>query len=457
MTDTIQKILFRVQAGVPDSEALLKARLNDSVQLSINGLNGELVYITGMEELNKKAVEIEQLYNIIPEFHRYHAEVLLDANASATIEGARTTVEHVKNCIEHPKTKDEKMVVNTYKACMFAYDTPIDLTNIRELWDIIVKDVCENADKAGTLFRNGMVYVGNASSIIHTPAPHESVSDYMKKLQLFMEESTLHTIIKTAVFHFFFVYIHPFCDGNGRMARTLTCSQLFHSGFSKMKGISISSAINKNLGGYYRTLADSEQILTVGFGQNWIDITPFVSYMLDMYEQSMLDAVISENELTENETKLLKRMNHAGKNAEITVVKASKILQKSRTTAYNALTALVIKGYLKKKRQDGQNIYVLTPNATVDTIYQQNDGSFELKMTEVLDSKSLKKVSPILVYLKRHQSIKTNVAAELVGKSVETALRYIKLLVKAGILQPSGSTNQSEYYLCDDYKELFRI
>ena len=76
-------------------------------------------------------------------------------------------------------------------------------------------------------------------------------------------------------------------------------------------------------------------------------------------------------------------MNHAGKNAEITVIKAKEILQKSRTTAYNTLTALVKKGYLQTKWQDGQNIYVLSLYAATKTIYQQNDGSFERKMTEV--------------------------------------------------------------------------
>ena len=114
---------------------------------------------------------------------------------------------------------------------------------------------------------------------------------------------------------------------------------------------------------------------------------------------------------------------------------------------------MVKKGYLQTKWQDGQNIYVLSPYAATETIYQQNDGSFEQKMTEVLDSRSVKKVSPILAYLKKNQSITTAIAAELLGKSAETALRYIKLLVKAGILQASGSTNRSVYYLCDEYKE----
>ena len=91
------------------------------------------------------------------------------------------------------------MVANTYKGCMYAYDHQIDETNIRELWDIIVKDVCENENFAGTLYRDGMVYIGNEIKTEHKPAKAEEIPQFMKKLYAFDRDFQLDPLIKSFV------------------------------------------------------------------------------------------------------------------------------------------------------------------------------------------------------------------------------------------------------------------
>ena len=49
--------------------------------------------------------------------------------------------------------------------------------------------------------------------------------------------------------HFYFVYVHPFCDGNGRTARVINVSSLYHAGWKKMKRLPLSNAINNELNG----------------------------------------------------------------------------------------------------------------------------------------------------------------------------------------------------------------
>ena len=68
--------------------------------------------------------------------------------------------------------------------------------------------------------------------------------------------------------------------------------------------------------------------------------------MLDVFERSLMDAALSTNVLSEQESKLLERMNKAGLNAEITVKKAAQILNLSESAARNVLNRLVSKGYL---------------------------------------------------------------------------------------------------------------
>ena len=198
-------------------------------------MNGEEIFVTDLKKLTEKAQQLRKVYADVPEELRVASVILLDAHSSATIEGAHTTVERMKKCLQAPETKDEIMVANTYKGCIYAYEHRIDETNIRELWDIIVKDVCENKERAGTLYRDGMVYVGNEIKTEHKPARPEEIPRLMNKLFAFEDSNELDPLIKSFIFHFYFVYIHPFCDGNGRTARTINSSQLYYSGFPKVK------------------------------------------------------------------------------------------------------------------------------------------------------------------------------------------------------------------------------
>lgn len=345
MWDTIQKLEYRAKANLADAKAELEMRLSDRMELPLPGIHGEKLFLTGVTQLQKKVSELNVLYDQLPAHRGVKDTILLDAYSSATIEGARTTVEQVKQSFTSPKTKDDRMVINTIKGCNFAYDHPISGKNIRKLWDTIVEDVCENADKAGTLYRSGMVYIGTSSRIIHTPANPEMLPDLMDKWFAFRGSETLDNVLCAFVAHFYFVYVHPFCDGNGRTARTLNASQLYYSGYRKMKNLPLSSAINNQLSGYYGSLSDSEVILSGADGP-WLDVSPFVSYMLDAFERCMIDAALSRNTLTDSEAKLLKRMNKAGSNAEITAKKAAKVLDRSEATARAVLNSLAEKGYL---------------------------------------------------------------------------------------------------------------
>ena len=82
------------------------------------------------------------------------------------------------------------------------------------------------------------------------------------------------------------------------------------------------------------------------FESAFLDLSPFVSYMLDAFERCLIHAALSDDAPTEKEALLLKRMNRVGKNAEITTKKAKQILDVSESTVRRTLTCLVQKGYL---------------------------------------------------------------------------------------------------------------
>ena len=345
MWDTIQRLEYRARAGIGDAGDTLNYRLNDRELLPLKGIHGEALYLTGMTKLSERVQELELLYQKLPQRLGVREVILLDAWSSATIEGARTTVAQVKKSLANPRTKDDQMVVNTVAGADYAYRQEITPKNIRRLWEKIVKGVCENENQAGSLYRDGMVYVGSADRIIHAPAQVHQLPELMDDWFKFRQSATPALLLNSFAAHFYFVYIHPFCDGNGRTARICNMSQLYHGGYQKIKGVSLSNAINNQLSGYYSSLSDSEMILLDG-SEKWLDLSPFVSYMLDIFERSLMDAALSTNELSEQESRLLERMNKAGPNPEITVKKAAQILNLSETAGRNVLNQLVTKGYL---------------------------------------------------------------------------------------------------------------
>ena len=356
MLDTIQKLEYHVRANIPGAKDELHRRLTDRIKLPLCGLNGESLYLTGMYELRNKVSKLDTFYAQLPAHRGVKDTILLDAWSSATIEGARTTVQKVRNHFKNPKTKDDRMVINTIAGSNYAYNRPITARNIRTLWEKIVDGVCDNDAYRGTLYRDGMVYIGSGTRIVHTPARAEQLPELMDQWFSFREEEIGDLLIRSFVSHFYFVYLHPFCDGNGRTARILNASQLYHGGYKKMKSLPLSSAINKQLSGYYSSLEDSEIVLN-GTESKWLDLTPFVSYMLDAFERCMMDAALSENVLSEKESKLLERMNKAGIHGEITVKKASAILRMSENGTRSVLEKLVKKGYLTVSKDKVPYIY----------------------------------------------------------------------------------------------------
>lgn len=210
----------------------------------------------------------------------------------------------VKESFAKPISKDDKMVVNAVRGSNYAYGRPITQKNLRTLWERVTEGVCENTQLDGNPYRSGMVEIGSASRTVHTPATPERLPDLMEQWCRFREQD--QSLIGSFVAHFYFVYVHPFCDGNGRTARIVNASSLYHAGWKKMKSLPLSNAINNELAGYYRSLEDSEKPLTDQPGK-WLDLSPFVSYMLDVFEQCMIDTALTRNELTTNEPTLLEQ------------------------------------------------------------------------------------------------------------------------------------------------------
>lgn len=81
--------------------------------------------------------------------------------------------------------------------------------------------------------------------------------------------------------------MHPFCDGNGRIARLLTSDFLIRSGLNNFSALTLSKTINETSQAYYMALENSENSLH--------DITPFIQYILKTVYDNLFEVLKNQN------------------------------------------------------------------------------------------------------------------------------------------------------------------
>ena len=91
-------------------------------------------------------------------------------------------------------------------------------------------------------------------------------------------ESTMNDLLKAAVIHFYIAYLHPYFDGNGRMARLMHLWYLKRQGYSSALFIAFSSYIERGRKGYYSAYSLAEGNAKIS---GVMDVTPFLVYFIE--------------------------------------------------------------------------------------------------------------------------------------------------------------------------------
>ncbi len=296
---------------------------------------------------------MNELYHTI-EWNRvnYLDNMVLDSYASATIEGAVTTLERTRQLINSkgiPKNKSERMVLNTLSASEWIKDKKLTIDTMLELWNKVVDGVCENENQRGDRFRTGMVYVGSSSRIVHISQKPEKIEENMEMLFQFLHNNKK---IETAFLaHFYFVYIHPFCDGNGRTARILMSKILYDAGYQNAFSIPFSNMIMNNLSGYYKSLQLSEIVY-----ENKLDVSSFLLYLSNVMLKTLTLLQQDGGKISELEAQVFNFISkHAG--AVLTAKKCADKFELSLSEVTTVLETMVTRGTLERYTANGVNYY----------------------------------------------------------------------------------------------------
>ena len=126
-------------------------------------------------------------------------------------------------------------------------------------------------------FRSGNVGLFQGDRLIHAGTPAAYVPEVMGQLFGWLGSTTMHPLIKGAVFHFEFEYIHPFSDGNGRTGR-LWHSLILQQWRPILAWLPVESLIREHQDEYYQALEG---------GQSQGDSTSFVAFMLRMLRDTL--------------------------------------------------------------------------------------------------------------------------------------------------------------------------
>lgn len=216
--------------------------------------NEMLSYISSISE---KIGSITAIGNIGSRPHLRKNNRIKSIHSSLKIEANSLSLEQVRDVIDGKtvlgKQKEIQEVKNAYAAYEMLYKIdPYSINDLKKFHGIMTKYV---VDESGN-FRQGEEGVFNGNQCIFMAPPARFVPQLMDKLFCWLQESkdSLHPLILSSVFHYEFVFIHPFSDGNGRMAR------LWHTSIlSKWKPIfeyiPIESQIEKFQDEYYEAIA----------------------------------------------------------------------------------------------------------------------------------------------------------------------------------------------------------
>lgn len=193
--------------------------------------------------------------------------------------------------------KEIQEVKNAYEA--YAYISEINPSSMADLKKIHGIMTYKTVAEAGT-FRNGEEGVFSGDRCIFVAPPPHMVEELMNNLFNWVEKSedTIHPLILSSVFHYEFVFIHPFSDGNGRMAR-LWHSAILYRWRSVFEYIPLESQIEKYQKEYYDAIAKCH----VNGNSN-----VFIEFMLKMISQILDEAVIQISKSKEDISEYVKRM-----------------------------------------------------------------------------------------------------------------------------------------------------
>ena len=208
-----------------------------------------------------------------------------EIRSSNQMEGIYSTRKELKDMLIDNTPKNYKRfsgMINKYEKLRKEQFLKLNsVSDIRALYDeILLEDVINEDEKDkpdGVIFRKGSVEISSETKVIHQGIVGENnIIDMIEKSLKILNNENINFLIRIAVFHFLFEYIHPFYNGNGRMGRFLASGYLANH-LNILCALQFSIACTHNNKKYYEAFTLTNDI------RNKSDLTVFIIYFLEIY------------------------------------------------------------------------------------------------------------------------------------------------------------------------------
>ena len=233
-----------------------------------------------------------------------------EIKSNNVIEGIKDDLSIIDKVITQRKDnlseQERRRIINLYHGYQYILThKKINKDTLKELYELLSESILAPQDKTrmGEYYRTAPVYIikGNRLDVEPYMGMNENKINYFMN-QLFdfinndiLEESEINRFIKSQIMHFYFVYIHPYFDVNGRTSRTVAMWYLLNN--KNYPYIIFNRAIAFNQKDYE---------LNIIKGRNYGDITLFIKYMLTSVEKELEKEYLIHN-IEENLTEHLSK------------------------------------------------------------------------------------------------------------------------------------------------------
>jgi Fic family protein len=205
---------------------------------------------------------------------------------------------------------------------------------------------------------------------VHFEAPprqglEQQIERFLSWFEASRDQVSLDPLLRAGIAHFWFVTLHPFDDGNGRLTRTITDLALAQGEAQAIRFYAMSASILEDRAGYYRILESSQKAT--------LDITEWLTWFLQTLLRSLQQAIIRidsvlgktrfwqahrESDLSAEQIKVLNRLLDGGERGFEQGLSAGQyqaVAKVSKATATRHLAELLDKGCLQRLPGGGRS------------------------------------------------------------------------------------------------------
>ena len=302
MYDSLLKI-YHIDESRHEQEYQKRYNAPSSVHFGIviRQFNHNKEYPAFFNYTHELALSLERIYSEFFDFlrilpyltpgmqHQYVLSSIVDeVHSTSDIEGIHSTHRELMELLDGLQGRTHFSSIMKKYDLLSSGDYPKFETceDVRNFYDEFnhMDAIAENAKNLldGRIFRKDAVDVKSSSGkTLHRGVePEERIIEYMTEALSMLNSSENPALIRIAVFHYLFVYIHPFYDGNGRTARFIS-SSLIAQHLHTLVGLRLSYTIKKHQGKYYRMLKETDAEKNCG------DLTPFIHGFLGFIHETL--------------------------------------------------------------------------------------------------------------------------------------------------------------------------